>query len=92
MTIKCRICRGVRNTNGRVCLGCGTPVANAIDRNKPKRARPTCPICGPRPKVSEVQPGRFECGGCRSHFEADDVGYVDTRPDVNAEKRERVKR
>lgn len=88
--IDCRMCRGCRPHNGKVCLGCGTPVANArvVERKRSQPGRPPCPACGCR--VShEVAAGRFSCRDCMAEFEAVEVGYCDTRPDVNAEKRER---
>jgi DNA-directed RNA polymerase subunit RPC12/RpoP len=89
-TLNCRMCGGVRPHNGSVCLGCGTPVANAQNVNrKPKQdARPACPKCGCR--VSwEIEPGRYSCRECMGVFEREDVSYLHHDPAINAERRER---
>ena len=89
MMIDCRICQGSRPTtaDGRFCAGCGSPVANAVPRDKQTDGTPRCPICNRRGKRT---PGdQFACAHCVIVFEPVDVSYCDTRPDVNAEKRER---
>ncbi len=88
--IDCRFCGGTRPTNGKMCLGCGSPVQNAINRNKVQKRVHICPKCHrsnytPRPDGSAV------CNNCDAWFDLDDEGIVavDTRPEENAKKRER---
>lgn len=93
-TIYCRFCGGSRPTDGGRCLGCGTKAERAkVAPPKPGTNRPKCPACRDAVgKSQEVEPGRFYCPNCRAFFEPDDVGYLDTRPDRNAEKRESFQR
>lgn len=89
-TIKCRVCQGDRPHDGRYCLGCGTPIQNAIDRSKPNKGTSTpCPRCNRYHGHKEIEPGRFVCGNCGGVFEGDDFDMVDTRPLENAIKKER---
>ena len=88
MLIDCNICQGRRESAGGVCLGCGTPVANARMPGKVSASKPRCPNCK-RSQSRELERGRFLCGHCRAVFEREDVGYLDDRPAINAEKRER---
>ena len=90
--IDCRFCGGSRPDNGTVCLGCGMPVQNAINRTRPPRRMVVCPGCHSQ-KVRSRSDGTFECVSCGAWFDNDDEGIVavDTRPVENAEKRERRK-
>ena len=84
----CRICQAVSPTDGTMCLGCGTPLRNAINRNKQHRVRPhLCPECHSN-NYRVLEPDRFCCTKCNSVFEPDDMGYLDDRPLMNAIKRE----
>lgn len=89
----CRYCNGVREFTTRQCLGCGSPKANAMvpagSLSKKKAFR--CPKCKST-RTSCLEDERHVCADCRAVFEADDVGFLDTRPDINAEKRERSQR
>lgn len=86
--ITCRYCRGERPTDGRRCLGCGAPVANARVNSRTRKVTPRkCPRCRSG-SYSTLEEGRFECRSCRTVYEDDDVGYLDTRPIENAIKRE----
>jgi|GEM_PF-4476336 len=87
--IRCRICRKTTPTDGCLCLGCGTPVENAIDNSKQRVRKPQCPKCNSGANY-EIEPGRYSCRDCMGVFEADDFGYLDTRPDRNLEKLERL--
>ena len=90
--LQCRICNGPRPTNGKVCLGCGTPVANATPSIRPRVQTPrVCPKCGSR-RYIPCEDQRFECVECSSHFEDADFGFLDTRPVENAMKRESGRR
>lgn len=89
-THNCRICNKVSPHDGRRCLGCATPIANAKVTTKAP-AKPRCPRCGSgshRPLTFDR--ARLECQACHAVFEPPDGYAVDTRPDVNAEKRERA--
>jgi len=90
--IDCRFCGGIRPTNGKQCLGCGAPVQNAINRNKTPKRLHCCPRCRST-KYSERADGTADCNECAAWFDLDDEGIVavDTRPERNAEKRERRK-
>lgn len=68
------------------------PVANATVKPKAKSVNRRCPRCDSRAVQREIEPGRYCCNRCRAVFEDDDFGYVDDRPDVNAEKREAMSR
>ena len=88
-TIKCRICRGERPTNGRVCLGCGTHIENARDVSRPKKAiicsRPNCRSTGPH---KLLEPGRYNCQKCNAVFEPADFSHLHTDPHRNVELKE----
>ena len=85
----CNFCRGIRPATATHCLGCGAPLARTKQPQQPKGAgRPPCPACR-RTRSREIEPDRYECRDCGAVFERDDFGYLDDRPDVNAEKRER---
>jgi transposase-like protein len=84
------MCRKVSPHDGRRCLGCGTPIANAKVTTKAP-AKPRCPNCGSgknKPVLGDES--RLECQACHAAFELPDGYALDDRPDVNAEKRERM--
>ena len=89
--INCNFCKGRRNVYHGLCDGCGHPEANVTAGSKqrqPAAARvPACPACHSSNR-QELEPGRWLCRGCAGIFETEDVGYLDDRPDVNAQKRE----
>lgn len=85
----CTICGGIRPCADGVCLGCGGSARTPAGGVPPKPARTTpCPRCGTFSR-STLEPGRYCCRNCQAVYEADDFGFVDDRPDINAEKRER---
>lgn len=90
----CRFCNGKRRVNAKTqCEGCGMPVANAHvpePARKLAKLRLKCPKCR-RTHIAEIEKDRFNCETCDAVFEAADVGYLDTRPDINAEKKERAR-
>lgn len=88
-TFRCRFCQGERPHNGQVCLGCGAAIARARDTSAPK-PRLKCPRCK-SPKVTHRHDDSFLCDNCGTWFEPDDEP-LDNRPDVAAQKRERLKR
>lgn len=51
---------------------------------------PRCPRCGNH-KSYQIEPGRFCCNKCQGVFEGADFGFVDDRPNVNAEKMESMR-
>jgi DNA-directed RNA polymerase subunit RPC12/RpoP len=82
----CRICRRQRPESGK-CSSCGTGLTPYYEP-KAKAPSPSCPKC--RGKHTQATPhGSRVCRDCGAEFEPVEVGYLDTRPDVNAEKRER---
>ena len=85
---RCRICNGDRPHNGLHCQGCGTEIVKC----KPTKTKRIvdCPGCGNRGPFRELEAGRYHCTKCTATFEGADVGYLDDRPDVNAEKQERM--
>ena len=85
-TIQCRFCQGVRPVLLKRCQGCGSPVENARDNSKP-RAKRQCPKCQSG-SYQEIDAGRYVCRSCQGVYEDDDFSFVDSRPDVNAEKLE----
>lgn len=88
--IYCRICRGERNADS-VCLGCGTPVANA-EQKLAKRVKTMrkCPRCASS-RYRDISGGQFSCLECHAMFEDPDFCFVDSRPEQNAMKKERRK-
>lgn len=86
--IFCRICRKNQLTVQGRCRSCGTPAANAKSNSKPGSGLTKCPFCHHGSTV-QLEEGRFYCKICDKHFEDDDFGFLDTRPDVNLEKKER---
>lgn len=89
-THKCRCCGGIRQNNGRICLGCGTPLHQCEIPRKPRVSKVDCPSCGKRSPQVVIEPGRYRCTACNSIFEADDFSFLDDRPDVSLEKKERL--
>ena len=84
----CNMCGGVRDHNGKLCLGCGTDIARCKKPGKKGRNSESCPGCAHSGPHSVLEYGRRVCQKCKSVFEAADFSFVDTRPDVNAEKKE----
>lgn len=86
----CRYCNGMREFTTRQCLGCGSPKVNAMvpaaSLNKSKTFQ--CPKCRSN-RTSGMEDERHVCADCKAVFEADDFGYLDSRPEENAIKRER---
>lgn len=85
----CRCCGGIRDHNGKICLGCGTELARC---KKPKVQKnvhecPGCTHTGPHQPLGMAQ---YRCLKCGSLLEGQDFTFVDTRPDVNAMKQERL--
>lgn len=89
-TIKCRMCQGPRPTDGHVCLGCGTPVANARDVSKDKSQVIVCSnsSCRSRGPHMRMEPGRYCCKKCGAVLEPADFSHLDTDPHRNLEKKE----
>jgi hypothetical protein len=83
----CRICRKQQRTidGTQLCNSCGTPTTEMRPPNAVNTA-PRCPRC--RHNGQQQPDGRHYCRACSVWFEADDFGYVDDRPDINAEKNE----
>lgn len=88
MRMRCMICGGPRHFVDGRCVGCGTEQAKAVN-TQPRKKRPDCPRCAKGAPARELEPGRWLCQRCNAVFEADDFSFADSRPDVNAEKRER---
>ena len=87
-THDCCICGGCRPKTGTHCCGCGSPLQLCRATSKVEDRRWQCPKCRDKRYV-HVGSGRVSCVGCYSEFElTPDVGFVDSRPEVNAEKRE----
>ena len=85
----CKICNRPTTFNKRECLSCLTPIARAKrKKTETLKPQPQCPRhCGTG--LKQIKPGRFRCNNCGAVFEADDFSFVDERPAVNAEKKER---
>lgn len=84
----CGVCRGQRDDICGMCSGCGGRVAEVRMSAKPKPKSPQCPRCGPRTDAYKLKRGTYHCRKCGAEFSPVEVGFVDSRPDVNAEKRE----
>lgn len=86
-THNCKICCGIREHNGKHCLGCATAINRCIPDEK-RRAK-HCPICNdPGPHYS-IAVERFKCRKCSAIMELADFGFVDDRPLQNLMKKER---
>ena len=69
------------------CASCGT-VVREVKPSVASNTRPKCPKCG-RSRARRWHDGRWLCPDCSALFETEsEVGFLDTRPDVNAMKRE----
>lgn len=90
-TFPCRMCGGQRPHNGRECLGCGAPIERAWDSSQTNTERIMCPKCNSGAHERRADDS-YTCRACGAWFESLEVGYLDDRPDVNAEKRERPAR
>jgi ribosomal protein L37AE/L43A len=92
--IYCRICCGERPMSKDMCLGCGTPRANAAvpKSNKPANTqpKPKCPGCG-LDHSTMLEAGRWQCAVCHAVFEGVEFTFLDDRAEQNAIKRERQK-
>jgi len=86
---RCRICRGDRPNDGVICLGCGTALLKCQETRK-KRPVTECPGCRASGPFKVLEAGRFRCTKCTAVFEQGDFDFVDDRPDVNVEKKERL--
>lgn len=86
-THNCRICGGIRPCVDSRCMGCGSSLrlCGSVAAKKPVH----CPQCG-KSKYVNMEIDRFRCEGCATIFEKDDFRFLDDRPDVNAEKKERM--
>lgn len=89
LTHNCRPCGKVSPHDGKICLGCGTPIANAKAAKAPAGPKRVCPKCKSG-SYRVLEEGRFVCRGCAAVYEELDGFAWDDRPDVNAEKRERA--
>jgi hypothetical protein len=85
----CKCCRGIRPNDGVICQGCGTALVHCRV-TKQKKTRIDCPACASSGPHRQLEPGRMTCVKCNGVFEGGDVGYLDDRPDVNVEKKERL--
>lgn len=85
----CRFCDGKRpHENGR-CCGCGTDVRKCKPE-KITRNRNECPGCTHTGPHKLMESRRYRCLKCTAVFEGPDFEFVDTRPEVNAAKKERA--
>ena len=84
----CGICQKQRQGQNGRCESCGSLVSTA--KVKPPRSStcPPCPKCGTYQSTLRSD-GYWHCRTCGGLHEPDDFGFLDDRPDVNAEKRER---
>lgn len=90
----CRFCGGERQHNGTLCLGCGSPVQNALNRNRPAQKKGIrCPRCNSHQRHVNCD-GTSSCTKCGAWYDHDNEGMVavDDRPVQNAMKRERRQR
>lgn len=87
----CKFTRSIQPNNGSICLGCGSDLTRC-KQDKPKRKTSECPGCTHHGPHKEIEAERYRCLKCGAIFEKPDFGYVDERPDVNAEKLERIER
>lgn len=85
----CKCCRGIRPNDGLICQGCGTALLHCRVV-KQKKPRIECAQCGSNGPFREREPGRKVCVKCNGVFEAADFSFVDDRPDINVEKKERL--
>ena len=88
-THDCRICNGHRPHNGKQCLGCSADLVRC-KRAKIKRNWNECPGCthtGPHKLTDDRQ---YRCHKCGATFEGPDFSFVDDRPDINVDKKERL--
>lgn len=85
----CGICSGKRDNVGGMCSGCGGEVSEVRMSANPKPKPVQCPQCGPRTDAYPLGRGEHHCRRCGVKFSPVEFAFVDTRPEVNAEKRER---
>lgn len=83
----CHVCRNKRPECGK-CTACLTQRTVWF---APKQQAPKCPQCqGTHTKAT--RDGSRRCNNCGAEFEPVEVSFCDSRPDVNAEKREEYER
>lgn len=89
----CKFCDGKRPNDGEFCLGCGSQLAKCARSVAPDRVNvPRCPICSSKAKPEQMADGQIKCSTCLTLFEKTDFSFLDTRPDVNAQKKEKAAR
>lgn len=84
----CSVCRGKRDDIGGMCSGCGSDVEKVRVSANPKPKPVQCPNCGPRTDAYKLKRGTYHCRRCHAEFAPVEFSFADSRPDVNAEKRE----
>jgi transposase-like protein len=92
--LHCRYCRGERPFTDKMCLGCGSPRANAMVHILPPNAEvriPTCPGCGLNHGV-KLEEDRYKCPICHAVYERLEQSFLDDRAEFNAMKKERAKK
>lgn len=70
-----------------ICTSCGAEQKASYEPVNRGDAGMLCPGCHSSRKV-QIEPGRWRCLECSSHFERPDTGYCDHRPVKNAQKNE----
>jgi DNA-directed RNA polymerase subunit RPC12/RpoP len=84
--IQCHFCNGPRPSDGKKCLGCGMPVANAVRKTKPRVDGVQCPSCRRR-NIRALDNHGYVCLACHAEFEKEDFSFVHYKPEVNAMKK-----
>lgn len=80
----CHVCRNRKGIGGR-CTSCGTQRTVWFEKSKGTQSK--CPRCrGLHSRATRE--GSRRCNDCGAEFEPVEVSFCDSRPDVNAEKRE----
>jgi ribosomal protein L37AE/L43A len=88
----CGICNGKRDNVGGLCSGCGGDVDQVRMSANPKPVAPKCPQCGPRTDAYRLDRGSYHCRRCGAEFAPVEFGFLDSRPDRNAERMENRER
>lgn len=91
----CKICRGQRGVmlvgTSKMCEGCGTPADNCfltVTEKAKQKLVLKCPLCR-SPNADLLEARRWLCATCGTVYEALEQSFLDDRPDVNLEKKER---
>jgi hypothetical protein len=86
----CRYCMGTRVVRYGKCCGCGMPEHECRPIIRKHKSKVSCPGCGVEGHSISIGDGQRRCRKCMSVYEGADFVFLDHRPDISFEKKERL--